>query len=159
MHRRMPRLYVIIIIIPAYRNEIFLGGERRGACRLSPRLHHTSQNSVYAILQTMYVRRPPLVYSFPFQQYASFLINDPSKWPSIITDDPDGAMADRVCWGDSMFEALVIKAIRGFFIYFSNSVNDVPLTYHRKLDGDSTQYSVSGAKRREWRTNRITKPT
>jgi hypothetical protein len=46
------------------RNQILLGGRRRGACRLSPELHRTSQRSVQAIVLKMHVHRLP-VNSFP----------------------------------------------------------------------------------------------
>ena len=65
------------------------------------------------MVQKMYARRPPLVYSFPFQRYACLFVNEPSKWPSIIFDDPgwqgDGAMAE---YAGELFEYL--------FIGFSN---------------------------------------
>ena len=85
-------LYILHLHPRPNRNEIFLGGQRRGAGRLSPGLHHTSQqtqHSVQAIVQNMYVRKPPLVYSFPFQRFACFFVNELSKWPSIVLiDDP-----------------------------------------------------------------------
>jgi hypothetical protein len=38
-----------------------------------------------------------------------------------------------------MFETLLIKPIRGFLSYFSNSVSEFPSTYHSELiDEDST---------------------
>jgi hypothetical protein len=64
--RRAPAYTTRISVNYPHRNQIFLGGQRRGACRLSPGLHHhTSQQSVRAIVQKMYVHRPPLVDSFP----------------------------------------------------------------------------------------------
>jgi hypothetical protein len=70
------------VLYPQHRNQIFLGGQRREAGRL-PLLHRTSQQLVQAIVQKMYVQRPPLVYCLPFQRNAcflpKFLVTEPSK--------------------------------------------------------------------------------
>ena len=45
-----------------------------------------------------------------------------------------------------MFKTPLIKAIRGFLSYFSNPVNEFPLTYRSELiDEDSVLFSVGGA--------------
>ena len=71
----------------ADRSQIFLGGQRRGACRLSPRLHCISQHSVHSIVKDIYKHRPAWVYSFPFQRYACFLVNESSKRPLLPPSD------------------------------------------------------------------------
>ena len=41
--------------------------------------------------------------------------------------------------GDWIFEALLIRATQEFFSYFSNPVNELPLTYHSESNDDSTE--------------------
>ena len=48
-------------MLHAHRNQIFRGEQRRGARRLSLGLHRTSQQSVQAIVEKMYVHRPPFI--------------------------------------------------------------------------------------------------
>ena len=70
------------VLYHPHSNQIFLEGRRREVGRM-PRLHRTSQQLVQAIVQKMYVHRPPLVYCLPFQRYAcflpKFLVNELSK--------------------------------------------------------------------------------
>jgi hypothetical protein len=67
-------------LLHRYRNRILLGGQRRGACRLSPGSH---QRSVQTIVQKMYAHRPPLIISFPIPQCACSSVDVPSVWPFI----------------------------------------------------------------------------
>jgi hypothetical protein len=81
---------------------------------VAPATSHQSKLGAGYRAKSIYVRRPPLVYFFPFQRYASFLINDPSKWPSVITDDPGWQGDDAI-----MFETLGIKAIQILISFIS----------------------------------------
>ena len=124
------------------RNQILLGGRRRGACRLSPGLHRTSHQSAQAIVLKMNVHRLP-VNSVPIPRCAFLSVSGPSKWSSTMIDDPEwqgdcGGDDGGVCWGNWAIETLLIKAIRGLLSYFSNPVSEFPLTYHCELlDEDS----------------------
>jgi hypothetical protein len=127
-------------VIYPHRNQIFLGGQRREAGRL-PRLHHTSQLSVQAIVQKMYVQRPPLVYSLPFQRYACLSVTEPSKWPIGIRIDVPGRKRNnsgavgryvgcsrRSSSKRGLFEALLVNS--------TNKVSELPstyVTYHGEL--------------------------
>jgi hypothetical protein len=58
--------YVNLLSQPhPHRNQIFVGGQRQGACRLSSGLHRTGQQLLQVNVQIMYVHRPPSVDSFP----------------------------------------------------------------------------------------------
>ena len=59
---REPAYTMSLSLLYPHRNQIFPGGQRRETCRLSPELYRTIQYSVHAIVQNMYVHRPPLVY-------------------------------------------------------------------------------------------------
>jgi hypothetical protein len=72
------------------RNQIYLGGQRRGASRLSPGATSHQSTVDAGHVQIMYVlytavHQPPLMNSFPFQRCACFPVRETSKddagWP------------------------------------------------------------------------------
>jgi hypothetical protein len=110
--------------VPVYRypnrNRIFLGGQRRGACRLSPGLHHTSQQSVQAIMYPQTLRgqgslRHPsagldgwravrcLCLSTPPSMSLPFTatpILAPNHWHRVNGIEPTlGRLLSCLCWG------------------------------------------------------------
>ena len=52
-----------------------------------------------------------------------------NRWPAARKWRGTG----RVCWGDGIFEMLLIRAIRGFVNYVSHPMSDLPLTYQSEL--------------------------
>ena len=96
-------------------------------------------------VQKTYVHRLRLVYPFSFQRYACFSVDEPSEWPSIRIDEPGrkgkegGPMTGYVLYALGkdfawMFKTLLIKAVQGFLVYFSNPVSEFSLTYHHDLN-------------------------
>jgi hypothetical protein len=109
---------------------------------------HQSRLTVRAgHVQKTYVHRLRLAYPFSFQQYVCFSVSELSEWPSIGIDELGREGKEgRVMTGYAfkyaplgkdfawMFKTLLIKAVQGFLIYFSNPVSEFSLTYHHNLD-------------------------